>query len=272
VTITAIATRLFDWLGLRPGERRETAFGFTILLFVIWARHARDRARHALPVRAAGDAPAVGLPTIAALALVLSRTFSAACRDGPRAHADGGAVGGAVANVGFWHLCADRHASTLFALYVWTGLIATLVTLQFWLRAGDVLDVGRAKRVFAIIGAGGPAGATLGAAVAGLVVTVAPPRTLILGSAALFTVAALVTRWWERGHASTRPTPAAPAAAAAPAVPESLRRDPYLGRILVVTVVATVVVTGVDYLFKASVAAHVPKAELATSSRATRPS
>ena len=143
-------------------------------------------------------APAVGGLTIAALASSSARSTrsSRACRGARDATAL--LVGGAVIDVRFWWLTAERRPSELFALYVWTGLIASLVTLQFWLLAGDVFDVGRAKRVFSLLGAGGLAGATLGSAAAGLVVTVAHPRALMLCSAAGFTAAALVNHSWGR--------------------------------------------------------------------------
>jgi len=184
--------RISEWLGLRPGERREAAFGFTVLLLVIGSHAMLETARDSLFL---SDLPAARLPwaylTIAALALVLG-TFNARLASLPRgATLTALLVGGATVDVGFWWVTAERRPSELFALYVWTGLIASLVTLQFWLLAGDVFDVGRAKRVFALVGAGGLAGATLGSAAAGLVVTVAHPRALMLCSAAGFMVSAL---------------------------------------------------------------------------------
>jgi hypothetical protein len=67
----------------------------------------------------------------------------------------------ALVSAGFWQLTVGRRPETLFALYVWTGLAASLVTLQFGLRAGSLFDVSGAKRVFTLLGAGGLAGATL---------------------------------------------------------------------------------------------------------------
>src|SRR6185503_7024452 len=165
--ITSIAMRVSEWLGLRPGERREAAFGFTVLLLVIGSHAMLETARDSLFL---SDLPASRLPwaylTIAALALALG-TFNAQLARLPRSGTlTALLVGGAVVDVGFWWVTAERRPSELFSLYVWTGLIASLVTLQFWLLAGDVFDVGRAKRVFAFVGAGGLAGATLGAGLA----------------------------------------------------------------------------------------------------------
>jgi AAA family ATP:ADP antiporter len=209
------------------------------------------------------DLPATRLPwaylSIAVLALAVGSTLNTLLARHPRRRAlMMTLVGGALANVVLWHLVAARRPESLFILYVWTGLVASIVTLQFWLHAGDLFDVGSAKRVFAFMGAGGLAGATIGSGLAGLVLLVAPPRTLVLGGATLFAAAALLTHWWGPLQA------AAPAREPARESPEpmAIRRDPYLGRILVLTLLATVVATGVDYLFKSSVAAAVPRADL----------
>ncbi len=260
-----IATRLSDWLGLRPGERWDAASGFTILLLVISGHAMLETARDTLFL---SELPVTRLPwaylTIAGLALVLGATFSGTLARYPRSHTLTAAlIVGAVVNVVFWNLCAHRRPETLFALYVWTGLIASLVTLQFWLLAGDVFDVGRAKRVFAFVGAGGLAGATLGAGLAGLVVMVASPRTLILGSATLFAIASVAAYRWGR-HRSPRIEHAAETTASTPPTIRSLARDPYLRGILIAILVAAIVATGVDYLFKASIAAYVPRARLAS--------
>ena len=137
--LTSIATRLSDGLGLRPGERRETAFGFAILLLVIAGHTMLETARDTLFL---SELPATRLPwaylTIATLAVVVGRIFSTMLSRQPRSRTLTVALLlGAVVDAGFWVLCADRDAPTLFALYVWTGLIASLVTLQFWLQAGD---------------------------------------------------------------------------------------------------------------------------------------
>jgi hypothetical protein len=57
--------------------------------------------------------------------------------------------------------------SISFVLYVWTGLIATLVVPSFWTMIDRSLRIAEAKRVFAVIGAGGTLGAMVGSAIAG---------------------------------------------------------------------------------------------------------
>jgi AAA family ATP:ADP antiporter len=234
-------------------------FGFGILLLAIAGHAMLETARDTLFL---SDLPTTRLPwaylSIAVLALGLGSAVNAVLAHRPRRRALlVTLVVGALANVGLWHLVATRRPETLFVLYVWTGLVASIVTLQFWLHAGDLFDVGSAKRVFAFMGAGGLAGATIGSGLAGLVLLVAPPRSLVLGGATLFAASALLTHWWGRFHT-------APPRDRASEAPQEMAigRDPYLGRILVVTLVAAIVATGVDYLFKSSVAAAIPRARL----------
>jgi AAA family ATP:ADP antiporter len=81
---------------------------------------------------------------------------------------------------------------------------------------------------------------------------------LILGGALLFAGAAVVNALW----ASAQRAPASPLVDDEDSTLALVRRDPYLWRLLVLTVLATVVVTGLDYVFKAVVADSVPRAHL----------
>ena len=252
--------RLSDWLDLRPEERRDAFFGFATLLIIIAAHTMMETARDTLFL---SDLPAARLPwaylCIAALAVVVGGGFGRLTRSLPRRETLTIALLAVVAvSAAFWHLSDGRRPATLFALYVWTGLASSLLTIQLWLRAANLFDVGRAKRVFTLIGAGGLAGATLGAAGASVVLHFAEPRALILGGASLFACAAIVNRLW-----TTPPAPPLPAATEdGDSTLALLRRDPYLWRLLLLTVVATVVVTGLDFVFKSVVAESIARPRL----------
>ena len=74
---------------------------------------------------------------------------------------------GAIVTASFWSLSSLQGSpETLVAFYVWTGVLATVVVVQFWLLLGDVLDIAQAKRIYAWIAAGGLVGAALGAGLA----------------------------------------------------------------------------------------------------------
>jgi ATP/ADP translocase len=42
----------------------------------------------------------------------------------------------------------------LRALYVWTGLVATLMSMGFWLLLGDTFTIAQARRLYGAIGLG----------------------------------------------------------------------------------------------------------------------
>jgi ATP/ADP translocase len=56
----------------------------------------------------------------------------------------------------------------LRALYVWTGLVATLTPIAFWLLLGEIYTIAQARRLYASIGLGSQLGAIAGALAAPL--------------------------------------------------------------------------------------------------------
>jgi ATP/ADP translocase len=69
-------------------------------------------------------------------------------------------TGSAVVDVLLWALIAKPATWTLYLLYTWSGVFASLVVVRFWTFLSDLFSIGQAKRVFALIGAG-EAGAPL---------------------------------------------------------------------------------------------------------------
>jgi len=252
-------------LGIRREDRRDTAVGFATLVAILTAHAMLETARDALFLE---KLPASYLPlayiAIAALALVQSKlNQKASARFSRRKLLSLSLIGGAVITALFWQLSASGGSWVLGALYVWTGLLATVVVVQFWLQLGEVLQVDQAKRVFAIIGAGGLVGATLGSLIAsGLLTLLADARMLLLVSAVFFAFAAVLPLGFGKA-AVEKPTRRR--GAAAPPAKNTLRmikNDVYLRRLLWMVLIGAVLVTGVDYLFKATVATHVAKASL----------
>lgn len=209
--------------------------------------------------------PAARLPwmylAIAAVGLVLSRLGKrGSAKRGPGVPVT--LVGAAAVTLGFWAASGSRSPALLYALYVWTGMFASWVTVQFWLLLGNLFTMMQAKRVFGLIGAGSVLGAVLGAAVARALATALPARHLLLGSTALLTLTALGPAWRlvaTEGAAGVRPAAPPRDVARRPAGGEigALVADPYLVRILALVLLSTVAVTTVDYVFKAAVAARV---------------
>ena len=234
---------------------------FATLLCLLAAHSMLETARDAMFLSAL---PAARLPwvylAIAALALgaaglnqVVTRRFSR------RSVVSLTLLGSAAVTSLFWFAPAGG-VGWIYAFYTWTGLVASISVIQLWTLVSQELDPGQAKRAFAVIGAGGLIGATLGSAVSGAVLQLLElaPRDLILFGAVVLVVAgALPAVAWR----SRAPTPSR-ARRPAPAGPSSPLRHPYLRRLLVLVTVAQMVVTAADLLFKAAVAGSIPAEQL----------
>ncbi len=243
-------------LGLRPEDRRDTGVAFFALVAILAAHSMLETARDALFLE---KLPAEYLPLayigIAAFALLVSKLNQAAtARFERRKLLSLSLACGGLVTAGFYQLTEARDPWMLGALYVWTGVLATVVVVQFWLQLGDVLNIDQAKRVFSIIGAGGLVGATAGSATAGAMLTTLDARTLLLVAGGLFVVASVVPLGFSskalrdeprRRRQVVRPVARSPFAA--------VLKDAYLVRLFLVVGVGAIVVTGVDYLFKATI-------------------
>jgi AAA family ATP:ADP antiporter len=255
--------RLF---GVRPDERRTVWVGFTTLLTIVAAHTILETARDSLFLAAL---PAARLPWaylgIAVLAYLAARLAARvlAGRSARRVLAvmlAAGAVGTGV----LWDAVATSLPASLMALYIWTGVLASVIVSQFWIQLAAQMDVAQAKRAYALIAAGGMLGATVGSGLATAALAVIAPRDLLGLAAALFALSAFTPILTAEPAAAERPDPEGP-----PADPEdapTLRRvwaDPYLKRLLMLTVMGPIVVMGTDFVFKSIVSQEVPRAALA---------
>ncbi len=239
-------------LGIRREDRRDTLVAFAVLAAMMSGHALLETARDALFL-AKLDADKLPLTyiAIAGLALVvgaLNRRLLA--RFSPRRLLAATLLAGAAITSAFFVLLDPADPVALGAFYVWVGLLATMVVLQFWLQLAAVFDVGQAKRVFSIVGAGGLVGATAGSLAASVVLAVADARMLMLAAVVCFVAAAILPAGFSKPPEPAAPRRAAPRERARPL------RSPYLGRLFVVALASAVLITGVDYLFKASVAAE----------------
>jgi AAA family ATP:ADP antiporter len=250
-------------LGIRDEDRRDAAVAFFTLLGVMTAHSMLETARDALFL---SKLPARDLPwayiAIAILSLGIASGSRALRGVAPRrlTLTLSLLIGGAI-TCGFAWFVRAQSAFSLFALYVWTGLLASVVVVEFWLLVAEVLDFGQAKRIFAVIGAGGLSGAVIGAALAGGLLMELHPTALLLVAGGILCSAAVV----PLGFSATR----APIAGRRRTAPLSkswyamLRRDPYLGRLLWVALASSTVLTGVDYVFKAMASVDLAPDQLA---------
>ena len=169
-------------------------------------------------------------------------------------------LGVAAAGTAVLAAAISRAPWVVFVLYVWTGLIATLVVPSFWTLIDRSLRVAEAKRVFAIVGAGGVLGAMAGSALAaGLGRAVAAPYLVTAGAIAFGIAAAAAIPLAPQPAADEAP-PVAPLEA----VSATRRARRFVKLLIVLTMISTVTLTLGDLAFKRVLGERLPAEDLAT--------
>ncbi len=252
------------FLGLRQEDRRDTWVAFVTLLGVMTGHSILETARDALFL---ASLPAAKLPwaylAIVGLALgVTAANRRLTARYSKRRILAATLLLGALGTAGFWALCSGSTAWVYLALYVWTGLFATVVVVQFWLLLTDSFDVGQAKRSFGAVGTGGLVGAVLGSTVASGLLFVIDARSLLLVAALAFAAASLAPALFTRRVKREGRRRGVPATLSRGAW-RDLVADKYLARVLAMLLVAATVATSIDFAFKSAVAARFAAADLA---------
>jgi AAA family ATP:ADP antiporter len=253
---------------IRPAERRPALGAFLGLLGITAGHTLLETARDALFL---AKLPAARLPwmymAIAAIGLALAQLRRPKGRSGAGSEGKTAVVRSlllaAVIDVGFWAASSWKGTWFLYALYVWTGIFASWVIVQFWLLLGQSFTVGQAKRIFGFIGAGSVLGAVGGAALARTLAGFLPAQHLLLGAAGTLVVTALGPVLLLRAEPASEVSAASAARASLRADLKLVGRDPYVKRILLLTLLSTVALTTVDFLFKYAVVARKAPSELA---------
>lgn len=247
-----------------PADKRPTAIGAFFTLAGIMAGHTLlETARDALFLSAL---PASHLAwvylgiALLAVAVTQAQQHVTDRWDGPYLLSSM-LLGAAGITIVFWWLAGGRGAATFYLLYMWGSVFATVVTVHFWLVMARAYNLTEAKRTYAFVGAGGGAGAIVGAAGARLLTHVFDARHLLLAAAATMVLAAVgpvaALRRSLRGEHPRRRRRYT--------LRENLpllRDDPYLRRVVGVVLISTVTFTLVDYIFKSEVKAAVPPERL----------
>lgn len=246
---------------IRPEERKAAASAFLALFGILAAHTILETARDALFL---ARLPATRLPwmylAIALTAVLL--TDSPFRKLGRRVARFSLAIllvlSGAVTFV-FWLASGWTGASKLYALYVWTGVFGTLMSVEFWLIMSEAYTVTQAKRVFRVVGMGSVLGAVAGSGVARIVAGSFPAENLLLTASAAMAIAgvgpALLLRREgkneeKRGAWSLRKSLA------------TIGDNVYLKNLTILVLVSTIALTVADFVFKSAVARSVPKESL----------
>ncbi len=256
---------------VRADERRTTFAAFGTLLAITTGHTLMETARDALFLT---KLPAAQLPWMYLVIVVFALALAQLGRRGAKADSKGGVavslvVAGAVTTAFYVLVHGTPGPMVLYALYVWSGLFASWVTVQFWTLLGRAHTMTQAKRLYGFIGGGAVLGGVLGAVLARGIVAMYSPRKALLGAAILF-VAAAVPALSVRVPAAARDGVAASPAPAPD--PDAAKRgsmtagmsllwsNAFARRVLTIVLVSTITVTLADFLFKSEVARAMPDA------------
>jgi ATP:ADP antiporter, AAA family len=172
-------------------------------------------------------------------------------------------LGGALGCVGFSEPFRQHATWAPHAFYVWVALIATLAITQFWLLLSELFTVAEAKRLYSLIAAGGMLGAGFGGALTRIGSSQARgDGWLLLLGAALLALAGLPGFFAPAEVDNAAAPELGTMRNASSAALRDLRSERYLRRVLVLTLLSTITVTLIDFLFKAEIARSVAPAEL----------
>jgi hypothetical protein len=244
----------------RPGERRGAWAAFFTLFGLLAAHTLLETSRDALFL---SKLPAAQLPWVylamAGAAVALAQAPAALARRS-------GAVlpillvSCGLVTLGFWWFGSWNSSWALRALYVWSGLVASLTLLQFWLMLGDSYTISQAKRLYKLIGLGSILGAVAGGVLARVLSSGRSADVLVLAAALLMFATAL-------GPCLLLPRASGGGEAASgwASVAETVRlmkRHPYVARMLGLVLISTVALTLADYVFKSAVSRTIPAADL----------
>jgi len=145
-----------------------------------------------------------------------------------------------------------------FALYLWAGVIGTLLTVQFWLTAAQRFTPGQGRRIYGLLSAGGVLGAVVGGVIGALLAQQMSVKNLLPASAGIHLLTALVV---TLAPPATELAPA-PDKARVGAEIRAVRSNAYLTRVGILIQLSGATLLIVDYLFKSVMATRLPPGDL----------
>ena len=159
------------------------------------------------------------------------------------------------AGLGLFH---TRHPTYIYTVYIWTGTVATLLVVQFWLLTSELYNVEQAKKRFPAIGLGAVLGATAGSFLASVFLQRFELSHLLFLASSVWCLAATLplAMLGEARKQRDKKTK----------FDRNLRnlllKERYLRKLAAITVLSALVVTLIDFLFKDAVSDAIPRAEL----------
>ncbi len=246
---------------IRPGEGRIALLTGATLALIIAAHTVVETARDALFL---SKLPPERLTFVYALLAVLSLVVGAgsaslASRFGRRAALVFSLMACAYGAVLLY--LRPVTETSVFVLYLGSGVVGTVLPLQFWMMAGQLFTVSQGKRLFGPIAAGGVLGAAVGGGAAALALRFVSTGSLLVLAAGVFVAAGLIVATSPSGEAADQ-TGGSTSAFGWVRDFSVLRNERYVWLVAALTVFGTATVLVADYLFKSTAAAYYPSAQL----------
>jgi AAA family ATP:ADP antiporter len=165
----------------------------------------------------------------------------------------------ALISLAFWQLSLTGAHWVLVALYIWPALFGSIVLVKFWQVLSDQYTLADAKRIYGQVGAGGMAGGLFGGAVGVVLTSLTSARHLLAAAAAILALAA-----WraERVSVSRQPTGFEPKLAGLLQSARVVFQHRYILRVALTLFGSAVIVTLVQYEFRAEVVRNVSRERL----------
>jgi AAA family ATP:ADP antiporter len=246
-------------LEIRSGEGRAFGLSFAVLGLIIGAHTLVETARDTLflsrlpPERLAFVYVAVAVGTLLLTPLSRRLVEWVGARNALVLTLLGSAFG-----IG-WFRLRPPSTSGVFGLYVFGGLVITLLVAQFWIVASMLFTAAQGRRLFGPLAAGGVLGAVSGALVSTVALLSHGVESLLVLASIGFMLAALVATFFDLEDDG------ADATVAVSVLPNDVKevpRDPLTRKIALMVALSTALSVVVDYVFKASAVGAYPSAEL----------
>ncbi len=241
---------LSKFIDIRKGERSQVFTVLGVMLLVVGAHVILETARDALFLGTVAPRHLAlvyaALAGLVLIALVLNRALVRVA--GRRNALIGTLMLFSYGTVVFY--LVPQTKTTVFALYLWSGLLGTVVLVQFWMLAGQLFTVAQGKRLFGLLAAGASAGAFLGAGFAAIILRFTSVSSLLLVSAGMFLVASWMLTSVTSQEVTLPPRILRPKSPQTGSTWKLFREQRYLSRIILVVLFSTVTFLTVDYLFK----------------------
>jgi ATP:ADP antiporter, AAA family len=264
VTLPRLVGRFVD---LRSGEGSVFVRSFGVLLLTIAAHTVLETARDALfltklaPRNLAFVYVATAIFTIAFTPLSVRLTRAAGAKNALVVSLLLTAFSAAYFRI------RPPGAATVFSLYVFGALSATVLVGQFWQLAATLFTAAQSRRLFGPLASGGVLGGVGGGAIAALLLHVVPVGGLLGVAALLYFAAALLATQLNLEEIAVGPggrIGSSPVASRAPLGPQlsTVRHDPFLIRLAFMAALSIALSVVVDYLYKAKVSRTIAPEDL----------